>query len=207
MNGRFHTYNAVFRNGLFQSGIMRYTRKNTAFMDTNPTRKHISLKQGLIFLVTIFVLFVAYKYTASGIQENKEKAVIQERVKAQQTQQEKTSSKTRSEIKAVLPQDSSPAGICSAQQEVDAAKEWIHACYLRDLLTKECKQLFDINGYYLTGDYDSTYFPDGDVDTYTYLQNAQICGCKLPTDIAAELNSRAESAQPQCKPLNIFQSQ
>jgi len=164
-----------------------------------------------LLLLAIFLFFVAYKYMATGIQENKEKAVIQERAKTQQqaVDPKDVSQETRSPIKAVLPEQDAldRAGYCGAGLEIDAAKKWIHACYLKDLLSKECKQLFDINGYYLTGDYDSALFPNGYVDTYTYLQNAKICGCRLPADIASQLNSDSERAQTQCKQLDIFKKQ
>jgi hypothetical protein len=39
----------------------------------------LNFKNIVLLLIIVFVLFVAYKYISSNIQENKEKAVIQER--------------------------------------------------------------------------------------------------------------------------------
>jgi hypothetical protein len=146
---------------------------------------------GLVLLV--FSCFVAYKYIASGIQENKEKAVIQERNKTKQTESQKPT------MKAVLPEVS----VCSVQSEVNASKEWIHACYLSDLLTEQCRQVFDINGYYLTDKYNPISSPEGYIDTYEYLNNANICKCKLPSDVANRLNADFERSQAQCPSITL----
>lgn len=162
--------------------------------------KFFGPKNIIVLLLIVFFLLIAYKYISSSIQENKEKAIIQERIKVQQVENNNVTQleKTRSQIKAVLPVTNGPFDDCSFQNEVYSAKDWIHACYLRDLLSSQCKQIFDINGYYLTGDYDSSVSPDGYVDAYTYLNNAQICNCHLPTEIASQLNNDSKYATAHC---------
>ena len=138
--------------------------------------------------LVLFVALVGYKIISSYIQENKEKAIIQERAKAQQVLPQ-----TIGQKKAVLPEASG----CELQSEIDSAKEWVHACYLLDLLSPQCKQLFDISGYYLTV-VNIGGFPEGYVGTYEYLNNAKICSCRLPSDIANRLNNNSEYAMAQC---------
>ena len=57
---------------------------------------NVGTKKVLLFLVFIFLLFVGYKIISSNVQENKEKAVIQERVNVEYTQkQEQTQNLNR----------------------------------------------------------------------------------------------------------------
>ncbi|MSU54554.1 MAG: hypothetical protein EXS48_01805 [Candidatus Staskawiczbacteria bacterium] len=56
----------------------------------NQPNRSFGLKGIVILLLIVFALFVAYKYIASGIQEDKEKAVIQERDSVQQTGSQNT---------------------------------------------------------------------------------------------------------------------
>lgn len=171
--------------------------KNLTTEDNSPVNDFYN-KNFMLLALVVFILFITYKYTSSNIQENKEKDVIQERAKTQEAiqPQQEISKKTRSPIKAVLP---NVAGFCSTQNEVNMMQEWVHACYLQDLLTAQCKKIFDVNGYYLTGDYDSFGDPNGYVDTYTYLNNADICKCRLPADIGNRINSSFESGALRCK--------
>lgn len=109
-------------------------------------------------------------------------------------------------IKAVLPelkQAQTDEYQCKLQNDVEYDKDWLHACYLRGLLTTECKQIFDINGYYLTDKYDPEWAPDGYVDLYTYYENAQLCMCKLPNDIANQINNSLEIRNKRCDTIGI----
>jgi len=71
---------------------------------------------------------------------------------------------------------------CSIKNEISSTKDWIHACYLNDLLTATCKHLFDINGYYI-GKHPAQY-----MDLGKYLEDAKDCKCLLPTTLAKQLN-------------------
>lgn len=141
----------------------------------------------LLIILIAFVLFIAYKYISSGIQENKEKAVIQERAKVQQS-----TPQTKMEKKAKFPDnlhDETWYG-CNVGSELESLRSWIQACYLRGLLTSECKEVFDTKGYYLTD--------NESVDLWTYSDNAKLCECKLPSSIADEINNTEASSKRRC---------
>lgn len=109
-------------------------------------------------------------------------------------------------IKAVLPKlehTQTDEYQCKLQNDVEYDKDWLHACYLRGLLTTECKQIFDMNGYYLTDKYDPVWAPNGYVDLYTYYENAQLCMCKLSNDIANQINNSLEIGKKRCDAINI----
>jgi hypothetical protein len=89
---------------------------------------------------------------------------------------------------------------CEIESQVNAEKAWIHACYLKDLLTPSCKQIFNIDGYYLY-DNDSDKWIKPMVTDIDYLEAAALCGCKLPNDIATELNSNFQNAMLRCSRL------
>jgi hypothetical protein len=84
------------------------------------------------------------------------------------------------------------------QNELDSEKAWIHACGLKGSLSPQCKQLFDADGMYLTTDFDSKQYPDGFVTAAIYLENAGLCNCQLPNDIADRLNQRINEGYRQC---------
>lgn len=67
----------------------------------NALIKGFGPKNVILLVLTVFAILVAYKYISSSIQENKEKAVIQERAKIQQ-QQEYEEKETKARLKSDL---------------------------------------------------------------------------------------------------------
>jgi len=112
------------------------------------------------------------------------------------SQPQQSSTQKNTEKKASFP--SMTARSCEGKSEFKHMKGWIHACYLRDALTPQCKELFDINGYYYTTDFDAM-FPDGFVDPMVYLRDVQLCKCELPNNITKQLNDEMMWEKENCK--------
>ncbi|MSU74613.1 hypothetical protein EXS57_02430 [Candidatus Kaiserbacteria bacterium] len=165
-------------------------------------RSSFGVKSAVFLLLLVFALSIAYKFVSSSIQENKEKAVIQERANVQQG----PSAPARVTKKAVLPSKTTPITPfdCKIQSAVDSDQAWLRACYLQGSLTAACKEIFDVNGYYLS--------ETGSVTEYQYFNDFDICRCRLPGDIAERLNEDATFADMQCNnvkppPIKIYYSQ
>ncbi len=83
---------------------------------------------------------------------------------------------------------------CLSMAETKANRAWIRACYLQGLLTPQCLKVFSEDGGYLPADT----LPSDTVLEH-YIDDVATCACRLPMELAKQLNDNAAFQNNLCK--------